>query len=173
VWPRMKMRHDHEGAVAAVLDVLARRTDVDVARVGAVGISMGGYFAMRVAASEPRLRAAADLGGPYNLSFWESASPLMRRNLMHAFGAETVEAARERLGRVTLAGVASRIRCPILVVHGRLDTICPPAHAERVVAEAGGEKRLAMFEDGNHVCNNIPYKYRPLVADWMREKLAA
>jgi 2,6-dihydroxypseudooxynicotine hydrolase len=30
-----------------------------------------------------------------------------------------------------------------------------------------------MFEDGNHVCNNIPYKYRPLVADWMREKLAA
>ena len=29
-----------------------------------------------------------------------------------------------------------------------------------------------LFDDGNHVCNNIPYKYRPLVADWMRAKLA-
>jgi hypothetical protein len=29
-----------------------------------------------------------------------------------------------------------------------------------------------MYPDGNHVCNNIPYKYRPLVADWMRERLA-
>jgi 2,6-dihydroxypseudooxynicotine hydrolase len=28
-----------------------------------------------------------------------------------------------------------------------------------------------MYEDGNHVCNNIPYKYRPLVADWMSRAL--
>jgi hypothetical protein len=28
-----------------------------------------------------------------------------------------------------------------------------------------------MFEDGNHVCNNIPYKHRPQQADWMRSKL--
>jgi 2,6-dihydroxypseudooxynicotine hydrolase len=173
VWPGMKMRHDHEGAVTAVLDALAGRTDIHVARVGAVGVSMGGYFAMRAAAFEPRLRAAVDLAGPYDLSFWEKSSPVMRRNLMHAFGAETTEYARERFARVTLTGVTARIRCPILVVHGRLDTICPPEHAERIVAEATCEKRLAMFEDGNHVCNNIPYKYRPLVGDWVREKLAA
>jgi hypothetical protein len=30
-----------------------------------------------------------------------------------------------------------------------------------------------MFEDGNHVCNNISYKYRPQQADWMRDKLLA
>jgi hypothetical protein len=29
-----------------------------------------------------------------------------------------------------------------------------------------------MFEDGNHVCNNIPYKHRPQQADWMRSKLS-
>jgi 2,6-dihydroxypseudooxynicotine hydrolase len=97
----------------------------------------------------------------------------MTRNLLHAFGAETAEEARERFARVTLEGVVHRIRCPILVVHGRRDTICPPEGAERIIAEAACEKRLAMYEDGNHVCNNIPYKWRPLVADWMREKLAA
>jgi Esterase FrsA-like len=29
-----------------------------------------------------------------------------------------------------------------------------------------------LYEDGTHVCNNIPFKYRPLVSDWMREQLA-
>jgi len=171
VWPRLRMRHDHEGSVSAVLDALGRRTDIDAERVGTVGVSMGGYFSMRAAGCEPRLRAAVGLGGPYDLSFWESQSPLMRRNLMHAFGAETVDAARTLFARVSLSGVASRVRCPILVVHGRQDRICPPEHAERLVAEATCKKRLAMYEDGNHVCNNIPYKYRPLVADWMREQL--
>jgi hypothetical protein len=28
-----------------------------------------------------------------------------------------------------------------------------------------------MFENGNHVCNNIPFVYRPLTADWLKEKL--
>jgi 2,6-dihydroxypseudooxynicotine hydrolase len=28
-----------------------------------------------------------------------------------------------------------------------------------------------MWDEGNHVCNNIPYKYRPLTADWLAEKL--
>jgi hypothetical protein len=29
-----------------------------------------------------------------------------------------------------------------------------------------------MYEDGNHVCNNLPYRYQPLAADWVRECLA-
>jgi len=28
-----------------------------------------------------------------------------------------------------------------------------------------------MYPDGNHVCNNISYKYRPAMADWMSEQL--
>jgi hypothetical protein len=28
-----------------------------------------------------------------------------------------------------------------------------------------------MYPDGNHVCNNIAYKYRPLMADWLAERL--
>jgi 2,6-dihydroxypseudooxynicotine hydrolase len=30
-----------------------------------------------------------------------------------------------------------------------------------------------MYPEGNHVCNNIPYKYRPLAGDWMSEQLEA
>ena len=36
---------------------------------------------------------------------------------------------------------------------------------------AAPNSTLVMYPDGNHVCNNIAYKYRPLMADWMSEKL--
>ena len=68
-------------------------------------------------------------------------------------------------------GVASRITQPLLVVFGKLDRLIPWEHAERVATEAP-RARLVMYPDGNHVCNNIPYKYRPLVADWMSETLS-
>jgi hypothetical protein len=30
-----------------------------------------------------------------------------------------------------------------------------------------------VFEEGNHVCFNISYKFRPLTADWTAERLGA
>jgi hypothetical protein len=54
----------------------------------------------------------------------------------------------------------------------RLDRLIPAAHAERLATEAPGAQ-LVMYEEGNHVCNNIPYKYRPLAGDWLAERLGA
>jgi hypothetical protein len=28
-----------------------------------------------------------------------------------------------------------------------------------------------LHDDGNHGCANVPYKARPLIADWMRREL--
>jgi hypothetical protein len=30
-----------------------------------------------------------------------------------------------------------------------------------------------VFPEGNHVCDNIPYKARPLMANWMARQLGA
>src|SRR5438477_845176 len=46
----LPIRPDYEMAVAAMLDVLAGRDDLDPDRVGAVGVSLGGYYAPRAAA---------------------------------------------------------------------------------------------------------------------------
>ena len=67
---------------------------------------------------------------------------------------------------------ASDAAAPLLVVFGKLDRLIPWQQAERVAAEAPNAE-LVMYPDGNHVCNNLPYKYRPLVADWMSEHLRA
>ncbi len=65
------------------------------------------------------------------------------------------------------------MRCPLLIIMGKLDRLIPYTAAEQMAAEAGGQTDLWLFEDGNHVCNNIVYKHRPQQADWMREKLRA
>jgi 2,6-dihydroxypseudooxynicotine hydrolase len=39
------------------------------------------------------------------------------------------------------------------------------------IADAAPNAAWVLYEDGTHVCNNIPFKYRPLVADWIRDRL--
>jgi fermentation-respiration switch protein FrsA (DUF1100 family) len=57
------------------------------------------------------------------------------------------------------------------VIFGKLDRLIPFQQAERVAAEAP-DAELVMFPDGNHVCNNLPYRSQPLAADWIGERLA-
>ncbi len=167
----VSIRHDYEVAVAAALDTLSERDDIDLDRVGAAGVSLGGYYAPRAAAFEPRLKAVAAIAGPYCFGeTWDEIPSLSKEAFAHHSGARTDEEARARALQLDLSGVLPRLRQPLLVVFGKLDRLIPWQHAERVASEAPNAQ-LVMFPEGNHVCNNIPYKYRPLVGDWMKERL--
>ena len=69
-----------------------------------------------------------------------------------------------------LGPVIGGLTQPALMVTGKLDRIIPWEQTSRIAAEAV-EARFVLFEEGTHVCNNVPYKYRPLVADWIRKEL--
>lgn len=166
-----RMRPDYEAAVAAVLDHLADRDDLDLARVGAAGISLGGYYAARAAAGEPRLRAVVATGGPYELTeFWDQAPPMTRDKVLFHLGTDDPLEARRWLASFTLAGCAAKIGQPLLVVFGRQDRLVPPRHAERLAAEAPNA-RLVMYEHGNHGCTNVHWRHTPLEADWLAARL--
>jgi dienelactone hydrolase len=169
---RTRIRPDYEVAVGAALDALAGRGDLDLGRVGAVGVSLGGYYAPRAAAFEPRLLVAVAIGGPYDFgACWAGLPELTRETFVHHSGA-TDQTEGERLaGRLNLGPVLPRLRQPLLVVFGKRDRLIPWQQAERVAAEAP-DAELVMLEDGNHVCNNMLYRYQPLVADWLAERLA-
>ena len=63
--------------------------------------------------------------------------------------------------------VASRIRCPLLVVHGGLDTITPLENATRLVQEAAGPVETLIWPDSGHCCHDRSHIVRPAMADFM------
>jgi pimeloyl-ACP methyl ester carboxylesterase len=168
---RLPIRPDYEVAVAAALDRLEGREDLDLERVGAMGVSLGGYYAPRAAAFEPRIRAVAGISGAFNFgALWEQLPELTRETFAHKSGAADEEDARRRALELDLDGVLEQLDRPALFVTGRRDRLIPWQSTERQ-ANAAPQGEFRLFDDGNHVCANIPYLSRPLVADWVRERL--
>ena len=160
------IRPDYEAAVSAALDALGWDGPV-----GACGVSLGGYYAPRAAAREPRLRAVAGVSGAFNFGeCWDGLPPLTREAFAHHSGAEDEEDARSKALELDLAPVIAELDRPALMVTGKLDRIIPWEQTKRIADEAPNGQ-FVLYEEGNHVCNNIPYKYRPLVADWLAKEL--
>lgn len=166
------IRPDYEAAVSTALDALEKRSDLDLKRIGAAGVSLGGYYAARALAYEPRLQTAVEICGPWNLAeCWDKMNLLSRRAFQDHSGAKDPAEAQENSARLTLENAAPHIHQPLLLIHGKLDRLIPWEQALKIASAVGKPAELALFENGNHVCNNIPYIYRPLTADWLVEKL--
>ncbi|HEV2582378.1 MAG TPA: alpha/beta fold hydrolase [Ktedonobacteraceae bacterium] len=166
------IRHNYEVPIHHVIDYLERRPDVNAARVGLMGVSLGGYYAVRAAAFESRVKAAICLAGAANLAeHWERYPILTKEAFTYRSKSANEAATRAFLQSFNLHGVVEKVTSPLLVIMGRLDRLFPAADSEYLAAAAGGPADLMLFEDGNHVCNNIPYKYRPQQADWMHKQL--
>lgn len=165
------LRPDWEVVVAAICDALEGQPGVDAGRIGIWGRSYGGYAAPR-AAQEPRIKAAISIGGCFDFgALWDRFPPGVHEALGFGYGARDYAEAKAIAETFTLAGVS--IDCPLLVVHSGQDKVCPVEESEKIAAVAGGHAEMVIYPEGNHVCDNIPYKARPLMADWMAEKLGA
>jgi dipeptidyl aminopeptidase/acylaminoacyl peptidase len=170
--PRFPIRADWSSVVRPVIDALEARSDVDAGRVGLMGISMGGIYGPLAATKEKRIRALVALAGPYDLSAcWPALNELTRAGYVFYTKSRDEDEAFEKTKSLSLHGVLAQVDQPMLVIHGARDRLFPPEQAERIVREAP-DATLLMYPDGNHVCNNITYKYRPAMTDWMSERLS-
>ena len=170
---RFPIRGDYETAVTAIVDWITQRDDLDADRVGLWGVSLGGYYAPRAAAHEKRIRACIALAGPYDwFEIFDALPPLTREAFRVRSHLATQEEARAHARTLTLAGCAESIACPLFVLAGRQDRLVPWQHAQRLATEAKGPVELMIVEDGNHIANNRPYRYRLRSADWMAAQLA-
>jgi dipeptidyl aminopeptidase/acylaminoacyl peptidase len=166
------IRGDYEVPVRAVLDFVAARRDLDSARIGMWGVSLGGYYAPRAAAFDKRIKACIALGGPFDWgAAWDGLPELTREAFRVRSHCRTDEDARNNAATLSLVGIAQQITCPIFIVNGRLDRIVPAKDAERLAREVKGPVELLMIDDGNHIATNRAYRWRSQSADWMAEQL--
>jgi 2,6-dihydroxypseudooxynicotine hydrolase len=165
---------EYEKPVKAVIDFIETRKDLDGGRVGIWGVSFGGYYAPRAAAFDKRIKACVALSGAYQRSASFEGRPVMN---VEAFRVRSKSANLEEAGkvalRVSLKGIAKNITCPIYIVAGTRDRLTPVEAARQLAAEVSGPCVLSIVEGGNHVVNNLWYRYRDQTADWMAVQLGA
>jgi uncharacterized protein len=114
----------------AAIEWLAGQPEVDAARIGVIGYSLGGFLALMTAAEEPLVRVVT-LAAAGDLPDTTPYVALVRRAV------DPLRAARKLNGR------------PLLLVNGRRDTTTRPAQAERLFAYAEEPKELRWYEGGH------------------------
>jgi 2,6-dihydroxypseudooxynicotine hydrolase len=170
----LPIRPDWDVVGEAIIGRLLTLREVDAQRIGVWGVSLGGYYAARLAAADLPIQATVALSGPYSFgAAWENLNPLTRRAFEVRSYSTSPEQAQLRARDLTLEGCATKITRPLLVVMGQRDRLFPWTDARRLVDEAAGPAQLLLLEHGNHGCANVIYRHRPYSADWMAQRLHA
>lgn len=180
----VRSRPDFEVAVTAAFDALQARPEVDPARIGLVGQSLGGLYAVRAAAFEPRLRAVVVWGALWDLrarvqGHIEAGGLAGDHYLEHfrvLLGLESTSGVLDALTPFTLDGVTDKIRTQTLVLHGEDDLLCPVADAIRVHQEApAGRVTLQVYPSGGPGCTHCQIDALSLaqadISDWLEDEL--
>lgn len=179
--------YDSERWGTAALEYLQARDDVDSDRIGIMGWSLGGYYAPRAAAFEPRFALCVSWGANH---FWgelqerrlrregENPVPHYWDHVMWVFGQPDMDAFMNFARNMTLDGVVERIRVPYLVTHGAHDRQIPLEAAHRSYDQAVNspkrELRIFTAEDGGveHVSADNAAPVENFIADWVAERFA-
>lgn len=122
--------HASEQWASSWVDWLVEQDFVDNNRIGMTGISLGGHFAPRAVAFEPRFASGAVWGANHN---WaevqqkrlkregENPVPHYWSHVMWVFGCKDMDEFLAKAEGMTLNGIIDKIKVPFLVTHGAHD----------------------------------------------------
>ena len=154
-----RLREDAVKDVGALLDWIAAQPDLAPSRVMVTGASYGGYMTYAVAARYPdRIRCAFAGAAISNfVTYLENTEPGRRDDRRAEYGDERDPKMREFLLSISPVTLASRIKAPLMIAHGRQDARVPVAQAESMhaaVKASGTPSWLVIYEDAGH--ENFP-----------------
>lgn len=168
------------------LEWLLTQDDVDPGRIGMTGISLGGHYAPRAVAFEPRFASGAVWGANHNWA--EVQQKRLRRegenpvphywgHVMWVFGATDMDDFFAKTKDMTLNGVMEKITAPFLITHGEKDRQIglDYAHQSYDQLTSSSRRELKIFTDREggveHVgADNMAFG-RDYIADWFAETL--
>ena len=162
------LRHDTEHYASPVWDYLASRPEIDPKRIGVMAISLGGYYAPRVAAFDQRYACCLAWGAQWDYQkIWrdrfdrlaQADTPSLSVAAQHiswVLNASSQDDALKRLQPFKLDGVVQKISCPFLMLHGEGDEQIPLSEAQKCFEAVGSkQKTMKIFsreEGGYHHC---------------------
>lgn len=175
-------RIDAEAWASAAVDWLQERPEVDAARIGIVGWSLGGYYAPRAAAFEERFALVVAWGANHD---WgavqrrrreregERPVPHYWEHVLWVWGHDDLDTFLDFADDIHLNGVVEKIAVPFLVVHGQNDRQIPLQYAHQSYEQAvnSPKRELRVFTPDEGATEHIGLDHLPLVssfvADWV------
>ncbi len=140
----------------AVVDYLAGRPDVDPARIGALGLSLGGAVTLMAAARDQRIKAVVDdcgfsdigraIGTAYQRFIGLPAFPFAPLSVLIGEARTGLRLSQSRPMDV-IGRIAPR---PLLIIHGAEDREVPAAHSQRNHTAANAPKELWIVPGAAH-----------------------
>lgn len=136
--------------------------------VALIGGSLGAAVALQAAAVDPRIALVVAIA-----PFSDLRTVELERGSWYVTAAEVDDALeiadRESgapLEEASPVAAASRIRCPVLLVHGTADTDTRPSHSERILAALPGKKQLVLEPGRAHHDALLPSTWE-IVDAWL------
>jgi len=177
-------RPDYEVAGRAAYDWVAARPEVDPQRVSVMGYSFGGYHAPRVAGMDKRYAGCIALGAMFwDMHAWQAdikaklavdtrSSFTSNFQFRWVIGAPDNATALEWAKKFSLEGIAQKIECPVLILHGEDDRVVPLEEAKTLYEKVGARnKTLKIFTAEEGATEHCQVDNRQLgidyVGDWI------
>jgi hypothetical protein len=180
-------RYDAEAWGSAAYDYLLTRDDVDHDRIGMFGLSLGGYFAPRIASMDTRFKLCSVMGANHNWGEMQvrrqhregdNPVPHYWDHVMWVFGKDTVEEFMDWAPNMDLTPVIGNMTCPFFIMHGGGDRQIPTEYAEQSRDQAVNSKKVDYFVtcpehfEVEHCGADNGTFMRDMLADWMAETFA-
>lgn len=168
---------NYERAAKAVVDYLVTRPEIDSEKIGVFGISMGSFWAPRLAAYDSRIGACAAASAVFAEKefIFEISSPRFKQVFMYMAGIQEEDEFDSMAKGMTLRGYAPKIKCPTLLASGEFDPLSPIQYALEFFRELGGPKELWVLENEFHrvwaMQGLAGLDLNPFAVDWIRDAL--
>ncbi len=149
-------REDAVKDIGALLDWIAEQPTLDKSRVMVTGVSYGGYMTYAVAeAYSDRLKSALAASAISDfITYFQGTDPTRPQDRRAEYGDEREPEMREFLTRISPVTNASKLKIPVMIVHGARDTRVPVGQAEemaRAARASGVPVWLTVYSDEGHV----------------------
>ena len=183
--------HAPESVVAwqSALDVLSQRAEIAADRLGAFGVSRGGLWVMRLAATDQRVKALISCA-PGGVGYWgtDEERAVLRKHVdarsTNWFGPKatrpvrknmTEEDQRKEFLRWSLKdnGLLEKLTMPMFLVNGKQDHLTPIGNLYLALESGPPTGRVArVYEDDGHIAARNEREWAPAGWKWLAEQLA-
>ncbi|OLT34997.1 hypothetical protein BJF84_27825 [Rhodococcus sp. CUA-806] len=170
-----RMRPESETFYHRVIDRMIADERLNPDRIAMVGVSFGGYWTARLAATDSRLSCAIACGAPTHRSFNGGAlgtPQIILGALADTLGATNPVNLRGKLRALSIKDLYHQIAIPLLVINGDTDTLMDTQDSVDLAA-AAPQGTVLLYPDDDHCAMGHYREWLDHSQQWLVHQLGA